>query len=168
MNKGWIYSNIFNNNFATNFSVSQSGTVLFRYVLGTCQGEITDSNAAVFGWSSVTALDSIFTMASRHGKLPARDSFIEIDNDNVVLLTCKKAEDGQGYILRLWNMADEKVFTDISFNYMRINSVYRLNLVEQEQKDEIECHHKGFALTLARKSINTFRVVPDQKHNDDP
>ncbi|NJD04211.1 MAG: hypothetical protein FIA99_16830, partial [Ruminiclostridium sp.] len=124
LNKGWIYSNIFYNNFGTNFSVSQTGDVLFRYMITTSCGDVSDSCAAVFGWQAVTPFEQIFTKRLRKGTLPVSQNLMEIDNEDVVLLTFKEAEDGHGYIMRLWNMADKASTVMVKFNSVRIGRVY--------------------------------------------
>lgn len=161
LNKGWIYSNIFYNNFGTNFSVSQSGEVLFRYVITTYEGDLSDSRSAHFGWQAVTPLEQIFTKRPRNGDLPASDSFMQIDNDNVVVINFKKAENENGYILRVWNMSDETEKVKVSFNLMPIKSANLTNLAEEDMDINLEHDSRSVSFVAAKKSISTIRLLSD-------
>ena len=97
---GWIYSLLFANNFGTNFSVSQTGSVLFRHCLAPRAGEMTSAQASRWGTEATTPFETIFTEPRRAGTLPLTDSLLSVEGDPLTLLTCKRAESGRDVILR--------------------------------------------------------------------
>jgi alpha-mannosidase len=123
----WIYSNLFSNNYGTNFAVTQSGDFLFRYVFTTHPGPVDDNTAIRFGWDAVTPLEAMFTTES--GTEPAIRSFLEIDDPNLVVLSWKKAESSDGWILRLWNPTDSPIATAV--NIPGITSFQQVTLTEE-------------------------------------
>lgn len=159
MKRGWIYSNIFNNNFGTNFSVSQVGDVLFRYTITSCEGNVSDSEAAAFGWQAVTPFEQIFTKRPRKGALPASGSFVKIDNDKIIMLNFKKAEDDNGYIIRLWNVSRDKEAVQVSFSYLTVNRACFTNLAEEDTGEEIEHDERSISVTLDNNAVATLRVI---------
>lgn len=159
LNKGWIYSNIFYNNFGTNFAVSQVGEVLFRYVITTCEGEVSDSMAAKFGWQSVTQFEQIFVERQGKGSLPLSGSFIKTDNENVILPNCKRAEDDTGYIIRLWNMSCNTESVRVHFSFMNIRNAIYVNIAEEDLDMYISYDNKSFCLVMEKDSITNIRII---------
>lgn len=159
MDRGWIYSTVFTNNYGTNFSVSQAGDVLFRYVVTSYEGKLSDAQAAEFGWQAVTPFEQIFTKHKRQRTLPVKSGFIEINNDNIILLTCKKAEDGRGYILRLWNLDKFRQKVTVKFNYMHVRSVIIVGITEEDTSTEIRSDGNSFELEVEGNSVAALRVV---------
>lgn len=159
LDKGWIYSNVFNNNFGTNFSVSQTGDLLFRYILTTGEGELSDSKAAEFGWQAVTPFEQVFTQKSGKGSLPLFGSFVETDNCNVAVINCKKAEDNNGLILRLWNMSENPEHVTINLNYINICQVSLVNLAEEDMNTKITHKGNSFTYIVEKNTIANIRIL---------
>jgi hypothetical protein len=162
LNKGWIYSDIFYNNLGTNFAVCQTGDFLFRYVVTTCSGNVTDGEAAAFGWQAVQPFQTILTKGSQPNKqcnLPIKAGFLDIENPKVVLLNWKKSEDGCGYIMRLWNMEPETITTRVSFPFASIERIVRTNMAEEDLGQEIPSEDKGFSVTIGKAAIATLRII---------
>ena len=138
LDKAWIYSTISNNNFGTNFYVSQTGEMLFRYVITTNESTASDGLSARFGWASSSRVNSILTkrnqLSASKGSLPVSNSIFGIDNDSFVTLAFKKAEDGAGYVLRLWNSEGFKKSASIIFNKpCFIKEAYITDIMEQKE-----------------------------------
>ena len=108
--RGWIYSLLFANNFGTNFAVSQPGTALFRYRLSTRAGDAADEEAAAWGQAAFTPLETAWLPAA---PAPVSTSLVRVEGAR--LLACKRAEDGRGWILRLWNPAQVESRCRLSF-----------------------------------------------------
>jgi len=157
---GRIYSNIFYNNFGTNFSVTQTGDVLFRYLISSCEGEVSDGRAACFGWEAVTPLEQILTEKERERTLPPSAGFAEIDDESVILITCKKAENGEGLIMRLWNLSQESRKTKLRLNFTEIDRACRTNIVEEDTGEALEHAENSLALELGPGALETIRVIP--------
>ncbi len=158
LQKGWVYSNIFNNNFLTNFPVSQDGVFLFRYRITSGLGDLSDARSARIGWEAVTPFQAIFTRDGDHRMLPVKGGFVTIDNQAVVLLTMKPAADGRGIILRLWNLSDKPTRARIGLPHWRLVRVLQTNLVEEDTKRTIPHDRHAFGMQFKPNSLVTVRV----------
>lgn len=156
---GWIYSHVMQNNFGTNFSCAQVADVLFRYVLTTRGGTLTDAQSALWARQAVCPMMTIFTDGSRPGMLPPAAEFLRVESADVVLLACKRAEDGRGLVLRLWNLADRDVTAPVSLPLVRIASVQLTNLVEEDLGPVVPCSTHQFSLPIPPHSTATVRVT---------
>lgn len=158
---GWLYSSVFANNFGTNFSCSQTGDVLLRYAITSVEPDADDACAAAWGWEAVTPLEQLFTSGQmeRKGSLPSSQSFLELDGHGVVLLTCKKAEDGQGYVLRLWNPSAEASQATVRMPCLTIESVRRTSLAEEDAPQDVAHTEGGFSLPVGAGGVVTVRVI---------
>ena len=137
LSHGWIYSNLYNNNFQTNFAISQTGSVLFRYSLTTRRGDVSDAEAAAFGWQFVTPAETVFTDRIVKPVLPISHSFVHIDRPEVALMTCKRAEDGKGLILRLWNTGDQAITARVRMPNLDVARVSRTSIAEEDKREVI-------------------------------
>lgn len=159
LNTGWVYSQLFNNNFGTNFSVSQTGEMLFRYVLSSCEEELTDDEAATWGWQAVLPLQAILTdRGDAAGGRPVCGSFLQIDNPAIVLLAWKQAEQGAAWVLRLWNMAGQTETASVSFPFAGTVKATRSDITESVQPDAVSCEGESVQLQLTANEIATWRV----------
>ena len=156
---GAIYSCVFANNFATNFSVSQSGDVLFRYVITSCAGDASDAAASEFGRRAATPLTQIFTKHPRKRPLATTGSFLELDGDGVQLLACKPAEDRLGLIVRLWNVTRDPVAARVRLPETTIGQVIRTSITEEDTDEKLPHEAHEFTVTLAAGEVVTLRVV---------
>jgi alpha-mannosidase len=107
-----IYSSVLNNGWSTNFQEFQGGDFAFDYSLR-AHGAGT-SPVARFGWECVTPLAGI---AVRQGKgaLPLSASLLDVGPENVVLVNLKRAEDGEGWIVRLYETAGRRVIARLTW-----------------------------------------------------
>ncbi|NQT20222.1 MAG: hypothetical protein HQ592_11000 [Planctomycetes bacterium] len=160
MKNSWIYSNIFYNNFGTNFAVSQTGDVLFRYVISSCSGDVSDSRAARFGWDATTPIEQILTTPWKDRTLPASDSLMGIDNESVIMITCKKAEAGDDLILRLWNVSPENQKAEVKLNFTTIANAQITNLVEEGGGKALEHDEHSIVVDMGPRALETIRVTP--------
>ncbi len=159
LHSGWIFSQAFCNNFGTNFSVSQVGDVLFRHVMTSGAGDVSDGKAASFGWQAVQPLMQIFARNAPQGKLPVLDSFIQIDNDNIMLLAFKESQAvGDGIIIRLWNMSAQKEKVTVALKYIDITSVHQVNIVETFVSVLQQNGKNSFSVSLEANSILTIAI----------
>ncbi len=85
-------------------------------------------------------------------------SFAAIDNDCVTIETVKQAEDGKGLILRIFEHANRRVSTTVSFG-PKIKSVSRVNLME-EGNEPVALEGNAVKLDLRPFEITTLRVIP--------
>jgi alpha-mannosidase len=88
----------------------------------------------------------------------ARFSFASVDNDCVTIETVKAAENGKGLILRIFEHANRRVATKVSFG-PRIKSVARVNLME-EGSEPVPLEGNAVTLELRPFEITTLRIMP--------
>jgi len=163
LRRAWVYSLLCANNFGTNFSVSQAGSLLFRYSLTTAAGEMGDAEAMHLGAEAMTPCQTLFTQPRRAGHLPTTDSLLRLQGDYLALLALKRAEDQQGLIIRLWNPAPGTAESTIRPGSGSITHARLTSLTEDDDgpvSDEL-LGHDGQACTVrvGPRSVVTLRVV---------
>jgi hypothetical protein len=157
---GWIFSNLYNNNFGTNFSVSQTGISIFRYQLTSGEGLIDDASAVKWGWQAMSAPATIFTdRTGENGKFPSTGQFLVSDNPDVAVMNWKSAEDGGGCIARLWNVSNQKQKTALSFPGAVIISANLVNMVETDLPGEIKIKNNACVIGINKKEIVNIRLT---------
>jgi hypothetical protein len=160
---GWVFSNLFNNNFGTNFSVSQVGDLLFRYSFTTTQGEMSDAEAALVGQQAVTPLLALLGETSPRAHLPPIASLIEVSDTRLQLLTLKRAEDGNGLIARLWNVSTEPVTAQLALPGITLRGARRTNGVEEDQEplmlDAANASQTAVPVTVGPHDVVTLRLL---------
>jgi alpha-mannosidase len=93
-------------------------------------------------------------------KLPLNRSFLKINPGNVVLSALKRAEDGDGVILRFYETKGEE--TDAELTLFREPKVVKtVNMLEEEDegvKKELKREGEKIELTLKPFEIVTLKV----------
>ena len=91
------------------------------------------------------------------GSLGSEYSFVTVDKKNITVDALKKAQDGNGYILRV--VEDEqrrgKCRIDLGFGF---DKVIECNMIE-EDKAEIASDESGFEFTINPFEVKTFRII---------
>jgi len=162
LTNGWIYSNIANSNFRTNFSCTQAGDMLFRYAIASREGAMSDCEAALWGAQTASPLTAIFTEGPRDGALPVSAGFVEVEGD-CILLACKRAEDGRGLILRLWNPEADIADAKVRLPWMRVSEVNLTNLVEEDRGVALKHDEGCFSVEVGGRGVATMRVIPQAR-----
>jgi hypothetical protein len=159
LRNGWIYSNIFNNNFCTNFSVTQSGEYLFRYsfiLLDDC----SDSDVVYMGMQLLTPLESSLTCSDYQGQLPLKQSFISIANKDIILLNCKRAENEKGVVLRIWNPGLEKIESEIACMFPFANACVATH-TEERTRYLLPVKNNSFTVSIAPHDMMTILLTEE-------
>ncbi len=168
--KGHMYAYVLDQNFQTNFVISHQDEMLFRYSIGTHQGDWHQGRPRDLGWATGNPLIPVVIDLGDEGQkgygkavsvtatqLPKSLSFCEVDMPNVLLLTIKQAEDGNGIIVRLAETEGKAVTTTLSLPHMRIKKARQTNLAEENQAD-IACTQNQIPVTLDAYGITTIRI----------
>ena len=157
---GTIYSVVTANNFGTNFAVSQSGAMLFRYTMTTRAGRISDSEAAEQGRRFANPMSAILTKHPGERNLPPSGGFLAVDNPAVQVVAFKRAQEGKGIVLRLWNTAPESQVANISLPEVSLSDVVPVSVAEDEVVGEsLECREHDFDVKIEPRRLVTFRLV---------
>jgi alpha-mannosidase len=127
-----IFSWLMSNYWGTNFAPQQGGEFIFRYDVVSSSAfdgpELTRT-----GWNTMTPLEADQAYAAFFpGPLPATEAkILEIDNPNVALSTWKRAEDGQGTILRLVEISGKEQSARITSPYLKIRGAWNCSVLEE-------------------------------------
>lgn len=156
-----IYSWLFNNYWWTNIPASQGGwNYRFRYSISSSEGAPTRLDAFRCGWNHHSPLKAWFSNSEFPDAIFPEDSYslCEINAPNVITTALKKAEDGDGIILRLFEIEGKTTDTTLLWKGPSIQRVFLTNPVEKNissmnsEKDKI-------SLTLEPYSITTLRIT---------
>lgn len=106
--------------------------------------------------------DPVFTthgLGMQDGEAQRSESFISSDRENIVIETIKRAEDGNGIIVRLYECYREsgKVTLTTGFDF---KSITITNLIEEDQKRLRVFNKRHTPLDFTPYQIITLRIVP--------
>jgi len=157
---GTVYSLVTANNFGTNFSVSQSGAMVFRYTITSMAGRITDSEAVETGRRFANPMPSILTKHPGERVLPVSGSFLAVDNPAVQVVALKQAQDGNGLVLRLWNTGKGGEAAKVLLPHVDLEKVIPVTLAEDEVVGQsLDGGEHEFQVTIEPRRVVTLRLV---------
>ncbi len=185
--KGTVFSYIMNNYWDTNYRAGQGGHFKFHYILTSSSS--TDAPAlSRLGWEEITPLEAdIVTTQDRALSLseendqsgnesnkiadqmaasgascildPKTDSFLNVDDPNVLFETWKPAEDGNGTILRFLNLGDDQQTVTVQTPLVHLDQAWQTNAVEKdEQKLSLSGDH-AFSFAIHPHEIASVRII---------
>ena len=157
LTKGHMYSFVLDSNFRTNFQPVQQGDMLFRYSITTHEKGWKEGRCRDFGWAIGNPLVPVQINGKKGGTLDSKMSFCQVDKPNVFLLTLKRAEDGDGIIVRLIETEGEDTTATLTIPHLTIKQAYRTNLVE-ENKGKATFTEHTITAPIKAFGITTFRV----------
>jgi len=156
--KGHVYSFVLENNFRTNFYMTQTGDILLRYSLTSHRGDWRGGVAMKHGWGASNPLIPIFAVGDGKGVLPAEIcSFCEVDQPNILVMALKPSEDGGGITIRLWEALGRETMVRVKLPLLRIEEAYLTNLVEEELKP-VEASGDTVTLTVKPFEVATLKL----------
>jgi alpha-mannosidase len=155
---GTIFSWLLNNYWNTNFLPEQGGEMKFRYVI-TSAAKLNPAELTRQGAKEITPLEVGQAGPARaQGPMPPTTaSLLEFSDPNVGVVTWKLAEDGQGTILRLQELAGEARTVRIESKYFTMRGAWRCNLLEDNQVT-LPLKNGGLDLQLKPFEIVTVRL----------
>ncbi len=130
-----IYSWVLNNYWTTNFRASQEGEMKWSYFI-TSSKDNSNAFATRFGWASRVPLLTRVLPAGKEEAEITTQSLIDIGISNILLVSAKPAQDGNGIILHLRETKGEKAVININkiVNPNNFSSVSEVNVLEEELK----------------------------------
>jgi hypothetical protein len=158
MKKGYMYSYVINSNFRTNFQTTQLGDILFRYSITSHKGNWIEGRPRDFGWATGNPLIAVPVDGKSKGNLPEILSFCQIDKPNVMLLTMKQAEDGEGIIIRLNETEGRDTEVNVTLPKMTIRKVYETNIVEMNN-NLLDLQGQTIKIKIKAFGIKTIRII---------
>jgi alpha-mannosidase len=184
--KGSVFSYIMNNYWDTNYRAGQGGHFKFHYVV--TSSTTTDASAlSRLGWEEVTPLEAdtvttqdralslsrendqsgasklIADQMKASGALcildPKTDSFLNVDDPNVLFETWKPAEDGNGTILRFINLGDGQQTVAVSVPLLHLDQVWQTNAVEKDEQKLSPSGDHSFSFAIHPHEIASVRLI---------
>ena len=127
-----IFSWLMSNYWGTNFAPQQGGEFMFRFDI-VSSAAFDGPQLTRTGLSMMTPLEADQAYAAFFpGVLPAtQGKILEIDNPNVTLSTWKRAEDGQGTILRLVEISGKEQSVRIASPFLKIGGAWNCSALEE-------------------------------------
>ncbi|MBN1342324.1 MAG: hypothetical protein JXQ73_06570 [Phycisphaerae bacterium] len=155
--RGHMYSFVIDTNFRTNFKMTQVADLLFRYSVTAHKGDWLAGGPRDFGWAASNPLAGVWLDGKRAGSLPNRTSFCRVEPDSVLVLALKRAEDGEGLILRLIETEGKPVTAKVALPHLSIRKASRTNLVERDESELSATDHE-VAVPVPAFGIATVRL----------
>ena len=159
---GTIFSYAMMNYWDTNYAAGQGGDFTFRYVL-TSSDHLQPAALSRFGWDEMTptevdriteqdkAIDSPRPLPAAQG------SFVQVDQPNVVLVTWKMAEDGDGTVLRFLEVGGQTNTVEVQTPRLDVKSAWSSDALERKQA-ALETTAHGFRFNVKPFQIVTVRL----------
>jgi hypothetical protein len=157
----WLFSYAMNNYWMTNFKASQGGPATFRYALTSRAGGLDAVLSTRFGWEVHTPLLASWIPEDSPGTLDSSTgSFFEVDKSNVIIQAVKMAEDGEGMIIRLREIAGAGTAVLLSSPLFRGQAVSAWLTDPVEKKEaSIRLTETGVSVPVKAFGIVTVRVA---------
>lgn len=140
-----IYSWVMNNHWHTNYRADQEGPTVFRFALQP-HHEFLPEAAARFGVSSSQPL----IVLKAFGEIPCK-SRLRISSDKVLVSAFKPADDGKGWIVRLFGASGKTEKVRVSWSDLGVDHVWLSDLSEQPR------HSAGASVEVPGWGIVTLR-----------
>jgi hypothetical protein len=160
---GTIFSYVMNNYWDTNYAAGQGGDFTFRYVL-TSGNNLEPAYLSRLGREEMSPLElDQITSQDKALNSPrpldsAQGSFLQVDQPDVVLVTWKMAEDGEGTILRFLEVAGKESSVEVQTPLLNVNWAWMNDALERKQGPLSVSSH-GFRFSVKPFQIVTVRLV---------
>jgi hypothetical protein len=157
-----IFSYVMNNYWNTNYVAAQGGDFTFRYVF-TSAPLLDQAALSRMGWSETTPLERTLVKSQDQTfpfprTLPrAQMSFLQVDNPSVLLSAWKRAEEGEGTVLRFIELGGKTAKVSVSSPLFKGASAEACNAME-ECSEALPGDAVGFKLNLGARQIFTMKM----------
>ena len=111
-----------------------------------------------FGWSFSNPLIPVVVKGRQNGSLPQAKSFCSVEQPNVLLQTLKKADDGQGTIVRLLEIAGRETETMVNIPFLTIDRAYQANAFE-ENEGVLSASEHAVKVPITANGTATVRIL---------
>ncbi|MGH9770549.1 MAG: glycosyl hydrolase-related protein, partial [Candidatus Acidiferrales bacterium] len=163
---GTMFSYIMNNYWHTNYRAGQGGDFTFRYVM-TSAPSLNGGALTQLGFDAMRPVEVDHVVSQDKVGNPPRplpptgEGFIQINSRQIALVTWKRAEDGDGSILRLQEIAGKPAEVDVRFPHWHIASAHLCDGVEDNLKS-LPVVNNGIRLSFTPFEVLTVRVNATQ------
>jgi alpha-mannosidase len=157
-----IFSYAMNNYWHTNYRAAQGGELTFRYVM-TSGASLAPAGLSRLGRAVMTPLEVDQVIDQDKVGNPPRPldpaplSFLQVDAAGVTVESWKAADDGDGTILRLLEIAGTEGKATLHFPLLHLQKAWRCTAVE-DNLDEIPVQAQSLKISLKPHEIATLRI----------
>lgn len=164
---GHVYSYVMNNYWFTNYRATQNGRFAFRYSI-TSGRNLTredlgrfdaDTRSPVVAYPFLSSFSAHIAQADRPWPA-AVGSFLKLNVPNLQLVTMKQAEDGNGFIVRLREVAGKKGEAELVFPALTLKEAHLCNGVEVDQ-NKLPVAGNEVKLPFGENRFITIRIKAD-------
>lgn len=153
-----IYSYIMSNMWNCNYPVFQGGKVEFPYSFISGKS-ISLADSARFGWGNAHPPVAM-VVGPNKGKMSATEySAVNIDQNNVIVSTLKRAEDGNGFIIRLYETNQNPATkVKLNINFTKLKSA-NICLISEENQEELQVLNNSVTFNIKANELVSIRIV---------
>ncbi len=135
----------------------EGGTYEFHYALTSSRGPFRPAEALRFGWGFQRRL-LVAPLSNPKGALPPAKSFLDVGTGEVLVSALKRADDGRGLIVRLWNPGVQPVTAKLSLPDSQVTAGWRTDLLERDTGGEYPGGAGGIAVPCGAREFVTVRL----------
>lgn len=135
------------------------GVHTFTYSVYPHAGTVSQSDAVKQAYQLNMPLYTKEIAENIGGTLPSVYSFVSTDSKNAAAETAKLAEDGNGYIIRVYDCANAKTDFSLLLGF-KVKKAYLCDMLENIE-EEIPADGNEIKLHLSNFEIKTVRVIPE-------
>jgi hypothetical protein len=172
---GTVFSYVMNNYWDTNYPAGQGGRFTFHYVV--TSADATHPTAlSRLGWEQVTPLEQDYITTQDKALGPAQpgstqaaaaaphldasqQSFLDMDDPNLLVETWKPAEDGEGTILRFLDLGGAERTAIVRTPLLKLDHIARTDSLERGGEPVTMTARDQFQFTVHPHEIVTLRLV---------
>lgn len=159
---GSIFAYVMNNGWDVNYRAGQGGEFRFRYSLMSHPGGADKAVATRFGWEVANPFLTMVVPEKQRGPFKeSAGSFLTVMDDNVMVLAFKRAENGDGWIVRLWRIKGKGGTVELKFPFQKPSRAVLTNLVEESAGD-LDVIGKSVFVPLGARAVGTARIWFDR------
>ena len=127
----------------------------FRYSFYPHAGTWRDADTVRLGFEENVRLEGEFIGGT--GGNDVGHTYAKLDGESVILDAVKPAQDGRGYIVRMYESETRHCTVKASFE-LEYSKVIECNLMECDEQ-EIDCENGEFTFKMKPHEVKTFRLV---------
>jgi hypothetical protein len=155
-------SNVMNNFTRNDHATNQGGQTrfTFRYRLGCASGPISPDAALRFAGSFARPAGAAWLSAANPLSIvaPTPQSFLSVSPANVIATTFKAADNGQGWVLRLWEVNGKGTQATIDVRALAPKHAYRCDLLERV-KESLDLQDGLVRLDIPARGLAAIRFA---------
>jgi alpha-mannosidase len=161
---GHVYSYAMNNYWFTNYRAEQGGSFVFHYVITSGRGLgreqlgafDADTRTPVLAYPFLSSFSAAIAQTDRPMP-PGGASFATLEAPNLQIVTLKEAETGDGWVLRLREVAGRTGQAELKFPRLRLKEAWLCNGVEENQR-RLAVAANGVSIPYKPNQFTTLRL----------